>query len=113
MEINREMLRVSDDDGKYTVVQHGDGSVEVLRYGEPWKRDVGNDLLAFGYDLEKAREENQKLRDAAAEAERKGWDGAYEVVKNVESVLGYTLGETAKLFQSTVLGLIKLNRPLA
>jgi hypothetical protein len=51
-----EVLRVSTSDGKYTVVQFQTGRVDVLRYGEPWKPEVHeNVLLAFAYDLELAR----------------------------------------------------------
>lgn len=33
-------------DGKYQVINHGDGRLEALRYGEPWRDLTGDHLVA-------------------------------------------------------------------
>lgn len=38
-------------DGKYTIVDHGDGRVEALRYDEPWRDLTGDHLIAALLDL--------------------------------------------------------------
>lgn len=52
------LYRVSTADGKYTLIQHLDGRVELLRYNEPWVHRVDRHakvLLMFASDLEEAR----------------------------------------------------------
>jgi hypothetical protein len=56
--VSEELLRVSTEDGKYTVVQLSSGQVSVLRHGKPWLEspfDGVNAVLAFAYDLEQER----------------------------------------------------------
>lgn len=64
-----DLLNISVEDGKYTVIQHQDGSGEILRNNRPWLAplcDVRGSkmILAFAYELEAARE-----RIAALEAQ--------------------------------------------
>lgn len=42
---NNEYLRVELEGGKYTFIQHNDGSCETLRYGESWRDCVGDCLI--------------------------------------------------------------------
>lgn len=35
----------SFEGGKYTVIEHDDGSMEALRYGEPWRDLTGDKLI--------------------------------------------------------------------
>ena len=51
-----ERLRVDTNDGKYAVVQEADGKLHALRYGEPWRELVGDNLVGtLAYDLHAAR----------------------------------------------------------
>lgn len=51
-----DMLRVSTNDGKYTVVQDESGKLTALRYGEPWRDCVGDNLiLMLAYELSECR----------------------------------------------------------
>ena len=58
-------MNVTISDGKYTVIipeKPGD-KLHVLRYGEPWRDCVGdNVILALASELEEAREENKFLK---------------------------------------------------
>lgn len=40
-----DLLNVSVDSGKYTVILKGDGKLVVLRYGEGWMDQTGNNLI--------------------------------------------------------------------
>lgn len=63
----KDMLRVTVDDGKYTLVQDATGKQFALRYGEPWRDLVGDGLtLALGYSIEEAR---KLAEDAITELE--------------------------------------------
>ncbi len=37
--------RVELDGGKYTVIRENDGRMHALRYGEPWRDLVGDNLI--------------------------------------------------------------------
>lgn len=45
--MSKELLNVTVEGGKYTVIQHEDGSATALRYGEEWPafKNVGPDNL--------------------------------------------------------------------
>lgn len=63
-----ERLRVSVDDGKYTVIQLNNGEMVFFRYGEPWPaaddlKHVGL-VLALAYDLDEARQERDNAMSA-------------------------------------------------
>lgn len=52
-----DRLRIDVDGGKYTYVQHEQGGVEVLRYGQPWiapgeALPGANCWLAMAHELE-------------------------------------------------------------
>lgn len=54
-----DRLVIHIDNGKYTLVQHQDGSTEILRYGEEWlKGDIPGmkAILSMGYELQELRE---------------------------------------------------------
>ena len=64
----KELLRVSADGGKYTVVQiQGEGTV-ILRHGEPWLGKEGgsfpgvNAVLALAYEVKELRNEIGNLK---------------------------------------------------
>lgn len=51
-----DMLRVSTNDKKYTIIQDCTGRSRALRHGEEWPAALlGNMTLAFAYDLENER----------------------------------------------------------
>jgi hypothetical protein len=57
-----DLLNISVDDGKYTIIQREDGSGEILRHGKLWMGPLcsieGNKMiLAMAYEIEKLREE--------------------------------------------------------
>jgi hypothetical protein len=55
--IQDTLLNVSTNDGKYTIIQHKDGSVEALRYGEKWRDCTGDKLiLTLAQDLQAMKE---------------------------------------------------------
>lgn len=54
---NKERLRVSVANGKYTVIQLADGGTHALRYGSHWRDCVGDGLiLALAQEIEQLRE---------------------------------------------------------
>lgn len=51
------IVSVTTNDGKYTVVLPEDGGLHVLRYGERWRECAGDKLvLQLAMDLEQARD---------------------------------------------------------
>ena len=55
---------VSVNEGKYTVVFHENGKLEALRYDEPWRDLVGDNLVYWlAVELQNAREELAKIRE--------------------------------------------------
>jgi hypothetical protein len=51
------LLSVTTDDGKYTVVMPEEGGLHALRYGERWRECVGDNLiLTLAQNLEAARD---------------------------------------------------------
>lgn len=40
------MIKLILEGGKYTLIQHDDGRMECLRYGEPWRDLTGDHLVA-------------------------------------------------------------------
>lgn len=59
------MTTLSFANGKYTLIEHLDGRLEALRYGEPW-RDLTGDKLVLGLAQEVAilRDALARLRDS-------------------------------------------------
>ncbi len=60
-----DMLRVEVADGKYTVVQDKKGRLTCLRYNEPWRDCVGDNLIhALAAEVQELRDKlNQILPD--------------------------------------------------
>lgn len=63
------MIEVKVNNGKYTVLlpagpqEHG--RFRALRYGEEWRDLIGDNLVyGLAYELDKARRENARLREA-------------------------------------------------
>ena len=57
--MSEPMLKVTVCEGKYTVIQEADGHVYALRYGEPWRDVVGDNLiLALAQEVETLREQS-------------------------------------------------------
>ena len=55
-----ERLRLTTNDGKYTLVQPKRGQAYLLRYGEPWSDPAEtipyiNMILSLAYELEELR----------------------------------------------------------
>lgn len=55
-----DLLNISVDNGKYTIIQREDGSGEILRNGEPWMSPLCNVqgskmILAMAYEIEELR----------------------------------------------------------
>jgi hypothetical protein len=55
-------------DMKYSVILHDDGTMEALRYEEPW-RDLTGDKLVYNlaYELNQVRQTLQQLRTLHSE----------------------------------------------
>lgn len=54
-----DRLRLDVQDGKYTIVQSANGSVEILRFRQPWISDAEltatNCILAMAFELQELR----------------------------------------------------------
>jgi hypothetical protein len=51
-------MNVSVASGKYNVIMEDGGKLHALRYGEPWRDCVGDNLIYFlAAELEEARKE--------------------------------------------------------
>lgn len=60
-----DMLNVLTDDKEYRVVQDGEGRLYALRYDEPWRDLVGDNLiLRLAQDLDNARTRLAKIAEA-------------------------------------------------
>jgi hypothetical protein len=60
------LLSVSTDDGKYTVIQHADGHLSMLRHGQPWVDRVepyAKAILVLAQDLEATRIKLKQCED--------------------------------------------------
>lgn len=44
-------LELELENGKYTIIRHDDASVEVRRYGEPWRNLTGDKLFGAMLDM--------------------------------------------------------------
>lgn len=63
MEQPKERLRVSVNDGKYTVVMDNDCRLYALRNGEPWRDCVGDNLIYhLAREVEVLRKEIDELK---------------------------------------------------
>jgi len=52
-------------DGKYTLQHFENGGARALRYGEPWRDCVGDNLvIALGMELSEAREKIKELTES-------------------------------------------------
>ena len=60
-----DLLNVTIEDGKYTIIQRAGGRVEALRYGETWQDLTGNKLVLC------LAQEVQALREQVARQQRK------------------------------------------
>jgi hypothetical protein len=61
-----DMLRVSIENGKYTVIQDGAGRLKALRHGEEWRDCVGDNLI---FHLAHYVDDLRKLAEDAVTAE--------------------------------------------
>jgi hypothetical protein len=60
-----DRLKVSVDNGKYTVIMAQNGSMKCLRYGEEWRDLTGDGMvLALAQEIEALRKAGNNLRDA-------------------------------------------------
>lgn len=57
-----DILHVSVENGKYTVVLPKDGSLKALRYGEEWRDCCGDNLIYYlAFELNELREKLKEL----------------------------------------------------
>jgi hypothetical protein len=87
--MNEPLLNVSIENGKYTVIQEAQGGTRALRYGEPWRDCVGDNLIRglAGYvdDLRKlaedavTAEESQYVDWAKLNKDSPDYDPSYKV----------------------------------
>lgn len=55
---NSDLINVSVENGKYTVIQDKRGRLHAFRYGEPWRDLCGDNLVyALAAEVERLREE--------------------------------------------------------
>lgn len=67
MSVPQNEFRVTTSDGKYTVVLPEGGGLHALRYGEPWRDLVGDNLvLTLAQDVETLRQKVIRLEDGKA-----------------------------------------------
>ncbi len=60
-----EDMRISVDNGKYTVIIRKDGGLEALRYNEKWRDCVGDNLIFhMAYEIDELRNEIRQLKGA-------------------------------------------------
>jgi hypothetical protein len=51
-----DLLNITVADGKYTLIQTGQGQLKALRHGEEWRDLTGDNLiLALGQEIEQLR----------------------------------------------------------
>lgn len=58
---NKIMNKIELDGGKYTLIEKPTGTWEALRYGEPWRDLVGDNLIHFL--ICKVQELEEKLKE--------------------------------------------------
>lgn len=64
-------LRVSVDNGKYTIVMPETGGLHCLRYGEEWRNLTGDGMvLAMAYEIDRLRDALRPFAVAAEFIER-------------------------------------------
>jgi hypothetical protein len=57
-------MNVTLEDGKYTVIQNPNGSLEALRYGEKWRDCTGDKLiLSLAQEVENLRNKIKDLEE--------------------------------------------------
>ena len=57
-----ELLKVTVEDGKYTVIQEKSGRLMALRYGQPWRDCNGDGLIhALAYEVDELRKERDQI----------------------------------------------------
>ena len=57
------LLDVSLENGKYTIIQSQKGKVYALRYGEPWRDCCGDGLiLSLAQEVETLQKEVEELK---------------------------------------------------
>lgn len=79
MSESKDMLRVSTPDGKYTVVQDHTGKLFALRYNEPWRDCVGDNLvLALAYEVDELRSQLEQAENRECAWEHDEETGCYE-----------------------------------
>ena len=71
--MTNDLLNITWDNGKYSLIQDATGKTSARRHGEPWP--AGDDLvfgcnyiLSLGQALEAARERVQELEESLGEA---------------------------------------------
>ncbi|MFA6043402.1 MAG: hypothetical protein WC718_00335 [Phycisphaerales bacterium] len=79
-EIMDNTLNVTVGDGKYTVVQGGDGGLRALRYGEEWRDCCGDGLIyALAVEVIKLRAEKEQLVEEWAKGADK-WQETHDSI---------------------------------
>jgi len=68
------------DGGKYTVVQHSDGRLEALRYGETWRDLTGDNLFLALLDAYEASARDAEALRAALEVEQVDLDFTIQAI---------------------------------
>lgn len=67
-------MRFDLNNGKYTYIFE-DGNQSALRYGEPWRDLVGDNLiLAMAQEIERLRERVSELGEYLADCQRASWE---------------------------------------
>jgi len=58
------MLDLKTKDGKYTIIQHPNGGIEVLSHGESWRNATGDSVISsLAHELEAAREKIEEAKN--------------------------------------------------
>lgn len=83
-----EALRVSVDDGKYTIIQASAGGLRALRYGEEWRDLTGDGMvLALAQEIQNLRDVLESIRKPSPELTKAFMTGdSAKVVADFQSI---------------------------
>lgn len=57
-------MNVTISNGKYTIIQDGDGKLKALRYGEEWRDCTGDGLIySLAAEIQRLREKYENPRN--------------------------------------------------
>ena len=89
----QEHLRVSVNEGKYTVV-HDENGLRALRYGEEWRDCVGDNLIcALAYTVEEERIRSAEL---------------LKLLQEIKGVINNTFGGRDRIGNTIILDKIEI-----